>query len=148
MAYKVAAALGAEPVITTGTETRKRVTLGIGCKRGVSAGEVLNAIIHAVNEAGIKKADIRTAATIDIKRDEAGLIEGCERYDIPLRFFSKAQINRFHDDFVIRETAYRNLGVRAVSEPCALMAGRNAKLILRRKIYDGITVAAAREEDF
>jgi cobalt-precorrin 5A hydrolase len=39
----------------------------------------------------------------------------------------------------------RKIGLPAVAEPAALAAGRDTQLRLKRQVFDGITVAVARE---
>ena len=146
LAYLVAEATGAEPVVTTGTETGKTVTLGIGCRRGVKREDVVDSIARGCGAAGVELGEIRVAATTDFKRNETGLKEACRELGIPLRFFSAARINALRGDFEENEVTLRQLGLNAVAEPCALLAGREAKLILPKTIYTDTTVALAREE--
>jgi cobalamin biosynthesis protein CbiG len=146
LAYRVAAATGAEPVITTGTETAKTVILGIGCRRGVKREDIVSAIERGCAEAEIDIAEIRLAATVDLKRDESGLKAACRELGLPLRFFSASRINALKGNFEENEVTLKRLGIAAVAEPCALLAGREARLILPKTIYTDTTVALAREE--
>ena len=145
LAYKVAAAVGGEPVVTTATETARPVTIGIGCRRGASADEVLGGILSAIKESGVERESIRCAASVSLKRDEQGLLEACGSINLPLRFFTREQINSLRGDFTESDVALKHLGIRAVAEPCALLAGRNPDLILKKKKYGPVTVAVARE---
>ena len=43
------------------------------------------------------------------------------------------------------ELVKRNIGLEGVCEPCALLAGRRAKLICPKQIINGVTIAIARE---
>lgn len=184
LAWETAAILGAEPVVTTATETNKRITIGIGCRRGVTTAEVREAVLSALRDAGrstekrrasFEEAgsalarvqcaatidQVRCAATIDLKKDETGLLEAMNELDIPLLFFSKERINSFGQTapdipayggadtgkFEENEVTMRRLGVKAVAEPCALLAGRQTEIILAKTIYGKVTVAVAREKD-
>ncbi len=151
LAWKTAAIVGAEPVVTTATETNKRVIIGIGCRRGVTAEEITEGVRSACKDAGTDIDQVRCAATIDLKKDEAGLIEGLDQLDIPLRFFTAEQINKLsygpEGAFEENEVTMRCLGVRAVSEPCALLAAGRAEIILPKSVYGEVTVAVAREKD-
>ena len=147
LAYRVAAACGAEPVVTTATETKKTVTLGIGCRRRVTEEEVVKAVETCLAETGVAPADVRVAGTIDLKKNEGGLIRGCERLGIPLKFFSKKRINGLRGDFGYGGPAERHLGVQGVAEPCALLAGRESVLLCGKRVYGPVTVAVAREEE-
>jgi cobalamin biosynthesis protein CbiG len=171
LAWDVAAALGSIPVITTATETNRRTTIGIGCRLGVTSEEVRQAVLEALSRAGMTLEDVRTAATVDLKRGEQGLIEGVRSLGVPLIFFSIDEINRFGGEFEPSKAAVRQLEVKAVAEPCALLAagvaglpsglpagegrthdsfgGRNVRLVLPKTVSSDrkITVAAARETE-
>ncbi|MCK4401248.1 cobalamin biosynthesis protein [bacterium] len=145
LAYRVAASLDAEPVITTGTEVHKNIIIGIGCRRGVSSVKIKEAIQLALDGAKCLLKDVRCAASVDIKKDEQGLWEACSDMKLPLVFISKEQIKNFSGNVSISKAALRNIGVKGVCEPCALIAGRRTKLLLPKKIHDGVTVAIAKE---
>lgn len=147
LAYRAAAALGAEPVITTGTETNKPYTVGIGCRKGIAEKAVSDALLKGCKTAGIGREAVRYAASIDVKKLEPGLLLGCDSLGFPLRFFSKTDINSFAGDFENNDVSLRNLGVKAVAEPCALLAGKSRRLVLAKTVYNGVTVAVAAEEE-
>jgi cobalt-precorrin 5A hydrolase len=48
LAYRVANAVGAIPVVTTATEAVKPLVVGIGCRKGVSEEQIERAIRHAL----------------------------------------------------------------------------------------------------
>ena len=150
LAYRCAAAVGAVPVISTGTETNKPVTLGIGCRKGASADAVREAVLKGCKAAGFgagaEMKQVRCAASIDLKKYEPGLIEACSKLEAPLRFFSKEEINSFCGEYTENEIAFKNLGVRAVAEPCALLAGRNSRLLLPKQVIGNVTIAVAIEQ--
>lgn len=146
LAYAVAAATGAEPVVTTGSETRRRHTLGIGCRRGTSAQSVRLAVERALTVASLTLADIRLAASARLKEDEPGLIEACRELELPLLFIPEARINSYDGPYERGGVAERRLGLRAVAEPCALLSSRNGRLVLSKTALGGVTAAIAMEE--
>ena len=52
LAYRVANAVGAIPVVTTATEAMKSLVVGIGCRRGVSEEQIERAVLHALAQRG------------------------------------------------------------------------------------------------
>jgi len=76
--------------------------------------------------------DIAVIASIDIKQDEAGLRIFCERHRLPSRFYRADEITRMPAD--------------GVCEPCALLASDGGRLVLRKTIEGGVTVAIATKE--
>jgi cobalamin biosynthesis protein CbiG len=52
LAYQVANAVGAIPVVTTATEATKPLVIGIGCRKGVSEEQIERAVRHALARRG------------------------------------------------------------------------------------------------
>ncbi|MDH5510984.1 MAG: cobalamin biosynthesis protein [Nitrospinota bacterium] len=145
LALQVANAIGAEPVITTTTEAVKNLIVGVGMRRGRPAADIVAAVTQAMAEVKSTVADARFLASADIKHDEAGLIEAARIMDIPLRFIDGEEIRNSTRHFDHSDFVWKKVNLPAVAEPCALLAGRRTKLILKRKICNGVTVAVARE---
>jgi cobalt-precorrin 5A hydrolase len=145
LAIRVANILGAEPVITTTTEALKSVIVGIGCRRGVKAERIVAAIRSALDEAGIALDEVRLLASVDIKADEAGLLEAAEALDVPIRFILAEEIRASSREFSRSTFVEERVNLPAVAEPAALLAGRRTRFICRKKTYSGITIALARE---
>jgi cobalt-precorrin 5A hydrolase / precorrin-3B C17-methyltransferase len=148
LAYEVAAATGAEPVVTTGSESSRRFVLGIGCRRGIAPEAVETAIRALLEEEGLESSDIRLAATIQHKAGEAGLLEALARLGIAPLFLPEAEVAATAKAADLQSTAAsrHELGVPAVAEPCALLASRAGRLRAPKRIYEGVTLALAEEE--
>ena len=144
LAYSVAAAIDAVPVITTGTESQKSIVLGIGCRRNIRTDSVKSAILTSLGHCHLSLDEVRIAATIDIKKNEIGLTDSCIELGLPLVFIPRDTIKNFVSDGS-SSIAKRNIGVDGVCEPCAIIAGRRAKLIQKKRVIDGVTIAIARE---
>ncbi len=144
LAFLAAARLGAFPIVTTATEVHKKIIVGIGSRRGINPAQVKRALIHALKKKKIKLNEIRLVATIDLKKDEQGLLKACADLELPLVFISKNEIKNFNH-ISESKVARRRLGVDGVCEPCALLAGRRTKLIAKKEIFGGVTIAIAGE---
>jgi cobalt-precorrin 5A hydrolase len=145
LAVTVGNILGAEPVITTTTEALKQVIVGVGCRRGLSANKILQAIDTALAEAGVKREEIRWLASADVKADEAGLLQAAEVLGVPLRLVDSEEIRLSSRPFQHSAFVQEKVNLPAVAEAAALLAGRRTRLILPKKAYNGVTVALARE---
>jgi len=145
LAHKVANILKTDAVITTGTEAKKDIIIGIGCKRGIGSAEVKEAIRNALADAGMSIDRVRLAGTVDLKAEEAGLLSALEELDIPLRVVSRAEIETCAKDYSKSDFVIDKIGVGGVCEPAALISGRKTKLILKKQKYPGITIAIAQE---
>lgn len=145
LAIRVANILGSEPVITTGSEARKDLIVGVGCRKGISAAYVKEAIIGALKEAGCAKEAVRFIATVDLKSKEKGLLDAASMLGIPIRIISKEEIASCAKSYSPSRLVTERLGIGGVCEPAALLGGRRTRLILKKKIHKGVTVAIARE---
>ncbi len=139
LAYAVANCLSANPVITTSSDILKPLVVGIGCKKGITSEQIKTALLEVLN--GRPLSEVRELATIDLKKDEPGLVEFCTANKIPLRWFSK-------DDVAGRvwvgkpsPWVLENVGIEGVCEPCALMANSRGKLLREKTSSNGIAIA-------
>lgn len=142
---RVANIIGAEPVVTTTTEALKTLIVGIGCRKGAKVGAIIEAINEALSRIKADAKEVRLLASADIKAHEEGLIEAADRMGIPLRLIPSNEIKEAKKVFTRSELAQKRVGLPAVAEPAALLAGKHTKLILERIIWKSITVAIARE---
>jgi cobalt-precorrin 5A hydrolase len=93
----------------------------------------------------VKLEDVRLLASADVKSDEPGLLEASKDLGVPIRFIGSETIRSSNRDFQKSDFVYEKVGLPAVAEPAALLAGRRTRLILPKTTYNGITVAIARE---
>ncbi len=145
LAVDVANVLDAEPIISTTTEAAKTLIAGIGCRRGIEAKQIVAAIHSAIETAGASVDDIRLLASADVKRNEPGLLQAARHLDIPLRLLASDDIRNSTRAFAHSSFVQENVGLPAVAEPAALMAGRRTQLLLPKQTYRGVTVALAKE---
>ena len=146
LAVRVASILGGDPVITTASETMKRLTIGVGCRKGTSQEEILEVIDQALKEGEFSRDEVRCIATIDLKGSEPGLREACLTLGIPLRIIPFDLVRRFTGPYQRSSFVKEKIGVEGVSEPCALLAGRKTKLIVPKVKQGRVCVAIARED--
>ena len=145
LAMQVGNILAAEPVITTTTDAEKNLIVGIGCRRGAAADDIVAAIGLALKKVKADVSRVRLLATADIKHNEAGLLEAAELLGIGLRLVASEEIRSTAKQFKHTPLAARKVGLPAVSEPAALLAGRRTRLILGKTIIRHVTVAIALE---
>jgi len=147
LALAVGNALGAEPIITTTSETVKTLIVGMGCRRGTSTEALEAALLEGLAQCGGTLEEVRYLASVDIKGDEVGLLALSRRLEIPLRLVASGEIRKAPLDLTESTAARRHLDLPAVAEPAALLAGCRTRLILPRTVVGGVTVAVAREEE-
>ena len=121
-----------------------QLALGIGCNRGTSSDEILQAVQQAMDEAGYDLAAVERVATIREKGDEGGLLEVCQKMGWRLCLYERDQLNRVPDLPNPSTYSMQALGVQGVAEPAALLAAGSRTLLLEKQKFANVTVAAAR----
>lgn len=122
------------------------VCAGVGCRRGIPARNIENAIRTAFEEACISENALCGIFSIDIKADEEGLREFCESRRLPFVTFSAEDLMSVTGTFTQSAFVKEITGVDNVCERSAVLgAGSDCEdsLIFRKHVYDGVTVALA-----
>ncbi|MFQ5975360.1 MAG: cobalt-precorrin 5A hydrolase [Candidatus Hydrothermarchaeales archaeon] len=123
----------------------KNLIVGIGSKKGVAKEDVLEAIYHALDHAGLSVESVKLLATADFKSKEDGIIRASEELGVPLKAIEKEKIKEIEDSFDRSAYVQEEVGVGAVSEPVAVLAGENIKLVQKKTRLKGVTAAIAEE---
>ncbi len=123
----------------------KSLVVGIGCNRGTSAEEIEQVIRKTLAEQRLSVKSVRNLATIDLKRDETGLIAVCEKYRWPLDAYTAAELNEMPMS-ERSETVFRYTGAYGVSEPAALRSAGGGRLLLAKKKSGNVTISIALRE--
>lgn len=121
----------------------RRLHLGIGCRRGTENKAIQAAVEQVFREHHLDFRAVQSAASIDLKKDEEGLLSFCEEQNIPIRFFSAEELGNVAGDFTPSAFVQSVTGVDNVCERSALMGAE--KLIVRKTACHGVTVAVAME---
>src|SRR5699024_590160 len=70
------------PILDHGVLYRPKViALGIGCNRGTTAEEIEQVIIETLDELQFSIQSVKAICTIDLKKDEDGLLQVVDKYD-------------------------------------------------------------------
>ncbi|NLY46902.1 MAG: cobalt-precorrin 5A hydrolase [Tissierella sp.] len=117
----------------------KNINIGIGCRKGVEVEIVMEAIELALKEKKLSNKSIRSMGTVEIKKDEAGIIKAAAHYNCPLEIFTIEEILPLEDLFQKSQFVKDTIGVYSVSEPCAYLLG--GKPILGKFIHKGVTIS-------
>lgn len=122
----------------------KAFFLGIGCRKGKSAEEIEAAVRRRLEQAEIRMEAVAGLATIDIKKEEEGLILLSQKYGWELRIFSKEELERVPGNYNASPFVKSQVGVDNVCERAAAAAcGGYGTLICGKQAGNGITVAIA-----
>ena len=125
----------------------KNLVLGIGCRKGISASEIQRAADGVKEIFGFTEKEICEIVSIDLKKEEEGLLEYTKKWGIPFYTFSAEELSKVecvssHSEFVQKIT-----GVDNVCERAAILAsGENGKLRMPKRCLDRVTMAVAEKK--
>lgn len=123
----------------------KNLYLGIGCRKGKSKEEILKAVHKVFHENNLSLNSIKSIGTIDIKKDEKGIIEASRELKCDMKIFSKEDIEKVQSKFTESNFVLSNVGVTSVCEPCAYLLG--GEIIVKKTALNGVTVAVSRRSE-
>ena len=134
------------PFVRTLKLTPRCHVLGIGCRKGVPAENIEALVKEVLTREGISPRSVRCVASIDLKNNEAGLLEFSKEIGIEPVFFSSDELASLPDaGFTPSEMVKSVTGVDNVCERAAYAASRNGVITVRKTSRNGVTLAIARE---
>ena len=79
----------------------QRITVGIGCRRGTSAEQIEQLVDKILKESHINKKSIGRIASINLKKDEEGLLTFCNKYNIEPEFYPAEELKKVEGEFSV-----------------------------------------------
>lgn len=133
------------------------IVAGVGCKKGTSVDKIEHAVQDAFAKAGLRMEALCAVASIDLKKNEVGLLEFCETRKVPFKTYAAEELRAVPGIYSASEFVSGVTGVDNVCERSAVkyasehatnqgesLLGRQAKhgeLLLRKQAHGGVTVA-------
>lgn len=77
----------------------KNINIGIGCRKGKEVETVMEAIELALKSSNLSSHSVKSMGTVEIKKDEAGIIKAADHYNCPLEIFTIKDILPLEDMF-------------------------------------------------
>ncbi|MET3455774.1 MULTISPECIES: cobalamin biosynthesis protein [Pseudomonas] len=101
--------------------TEPILVIGLGCQRGCPASTLRALLEQTLLAHGIGLHQVRALASIDLKRDEPGLLELAGQLALPLTCFSAEQLSGYEQRLSHRsEIAFERTGCYGIAESAAL----------------------------
>ena len=120
----------------------KNLYVGIGMKKGTKASDIKKFIEKVFEEASLSTSSIKCLSTIDIKKEEPGLLEYAAKNKLKLKSYSARQLRGVVGEFSTSDFVKSVTGVDNVCERAAMMAAKSSgELIVSKKKGNGITIA-------
>ncbi|MFI3211906.1 MAG: cobalamin biosynthesis protein [Eubacteriales bacterium] len=118
----------------------KSFVLGIGCRKGTSEVQIEEGIFTFLKNKNISIQEIGKLGSIDLKKEEEGILSFSKKYEIPFSVFSKEELEQADGDFIESSFVSGVTGVGNVCERSASLLG-NGKIIHKKEIVNGITLS-------
>lgn len=120
----------------------RRLVAGMGCRKGVSAKTLENMLLKAVADIGESAENLAWIASVDIKREEPGLVELCQRLRLPLRFYTAGELMAVPGEFPPSRRVLEVTGADNVCQRAAMAEGGN--LLLPKREGQGCTISLSK----
>lgn len=121
----------------------KSLIAGMGCNRNTGTNEIREFLVDKLLHFGLSLNSLKCIATIDIKSDEAGLLEAARSLNLSIRFFTKQELSEIVSPNP-SEIVNQHIGVPSVCEAAAVLASEKGELIVPKQISPNVTLAIAR----
>lgn len=133
------------------------IVAGVGCKKGTPVDKIEHAVQEAFAKAGLRMEALCAVASIDLKKEETGLLEFCETRNVPFETYAAEELQAVPGTYSASEFVSGVTGVDNVCERSAVkyasehgmnqdqrllcMQVDGGELLLRKQAYGGVTVA-------
>lgn len=124
---------------------KPRIVAGVGCRKGTEKGQLSAGLAEVLEANKILPGQLAAFASIELKKEEPGLIALAAEYGVPFQTFTAEQLSTVsavssHSEFVERVT-----GVDNVCERAALRFCPDGELIQPKICAQGATFALVRD---
>ena len=120
--------------------------LGIGCRRDKAMEDIEQLVLSQLSELKINIEAIAGIASVDLKKDEKGLLAFAEKYRLPISFYTAADLESQQGEFSSSEFVQSIVGVSNVCERSAVAASEGGSIILSKTSQNGVTLAIAKKD--
>lgn len=124
----------------------KVVHLGIGCRRNTPCERIEQLVDRELLRLNIDKRSICSISSVDLKKDEAGLLEFAGKNGWPAKFYTAEELNNVVGDFAASSFVSSIVGVDNVCERSAVLSSNYGTVLLRKTSLNGVTLAIAMED--
>ncbi len=123
----------------------RSLVLGIGCNRGTGCAAIETAVGQVLSSYALSARCIRTIATIDLKRDEAGLLKYARNNRLPMEYHDRETLRHTKFPSNPSAAAMKYVGTPSVCEAAVLLSSRASNLLVPKVNFGrSVTVAVAR----
>ena len=122
------------------------ITLGIGCRKGKTLDEIEKVVFEMLNANSISIHAVTNVASIDLKKEEIGLLKFCKKYDLKLATYTAEMLEKVQGTFSESDYVKFVTGIGNVCERAAVLGSDSGTIIQKKYAENGITVSIARKD--
>lgn len=121
----------------------KNVIVGIGCRKNCKKEKLEAGLDEILSKNRLRREQIRAVVSIDLKKDEPGLVELCRELRVPFLTYTKEELLEVEEvssrsEFVAQVTGVDNVCERAVKR---YMSDKQGMILQEKVCLDEMTVA-------
>lgn len=114
-----------------------------GCRRGKDAASIRKAAEECLRESDVYREALSAIASIDLKKEEVGLLSLAEAWQLPFLTFTEEELKAVQGEFTPSQFVKKITGVENVCERSAVLGCGQGTLIRKKTGRDGVTTALA-----
>lgn len=122
----------------------KCYTLGIGCRKNTPLKQIEKVVEEALIKNQINWKQVELIASIDLKKEEVGLLEFSQLHQVEFCTFSAKELQELEGEYTASNFVKSITGISNVCERSAVLGSKNGSLIQKKIAKDGVTVAIAK----
>ena len=120
----------------------KTVVLGVGCRKGTPQSIIESVLERFLQESRLHLESICTVASIDLKKEEPGLLDFCRSHGWEFQTCTAEELRQAPGEFTPSAFVSQITGVDNVCERSAVFVSGGG-LLIKKFAVDGVTMAAA-----
>lgn len=136
---------GVQPFVDTLVLRPRILHLGIGCRKGTAMETIEKLVLEQLKRLNLTLSLVVGIASIDVKKDEAGLLAFAKEYALPFHSYTSVQLQQVPGNFTPSAFVAKTVGVDNVCERAAVLDSNGGDLLLKKTSQEGVTLAIACE---
>lgn len=134
------------PFKTTLKLTPKIVAVGVGCRKNTDYNDIYYAVKTLLDNYSISYFSIKSINSIDLKKEETGIIKTAEIFKVPFYTYSSEELNKIEGNFSNSNFVKSITGIDSVCERAAVMGSNSKKLLIKKTVINSVTVAVCLDD--
>ena len=117
------------------------IVVGVGCKRGTDPDKLRDFVLRKLDDLGVARQRVGAVASIDLKKDEAAILDLAGYLKAPALFYTADELNSVPGEFSESTFVRSVTDVDCVCERSAARASGGNSFLMGKTAEDGMTVA-------